>query len=246
MNDAVITFDVDWAPDFAIRETAEILIKSHTKSTWFVTHNSEAVQELLEQPHLFELGVHPNFMPGTTQGNSYNEIMRHVMDIVPGAKAARTHGMFYSAAISRMFAVDFGLETDSSIYLRECPHITPHLAYYGNRTLLRMPYFWTEDGEMSKPESSFVLKDSTLLLPGLKVFGFHPIHIFLNSSSDHAYNCLKQAYDIRHCTKKDACAYVNNECNGASSLLKQLIMANPNPKGFRTISEIADQWRAKK
>ena len=126
MNDIVITFDVDWAPDFVISSVAEMLLKSGTKATWFVTHDSEAIRKLAGHSDLFEFGVHPNFMPGTTQGNNYHEVMSYLMNIAPNAKAVRTHGMFYSAAISRMFAVDFGLEIDSSTFLGEMPHIIPY------------------------------------------------------------------------------------------------------------------------
>ena len=149
INDVVITFDVDWAPDFAIDKTADILIENQLKATWFLTHDSKAVRRLFEHRDLFELGVHPNFMPGSTQGCSYHNIMSYLMNIVPNAKVVRTHAMFYSASLSRMFALDFGLETDSSIFLAEVPHIIPYEVFYGDKTFIRMPYWWSDDGEIN-------------------------------------------------------------------------------------------------
>ena len=244
MNDIVITFDVDWAPDFVIANTAEMLIKSGSKATWFVTHDSEAIRNLAGHPNLFELGIHPNFMTGTTQGNNYHEVMSYLMNIVPRAKAVRTHGMFYSAAISRMFAVDFGLEVDSSTFLGEMPHIIPYEVFYGDRTLLRMPYFWSDDGEMSiKPCSSFQLRDRRFDTPGLKILCFHPIHVYLNSGNMDNYNKLKSTRDIRNCLQHEMDSFINRGI-GASSLLKEIIASNSNPGGFKTLSEIASQWRS--
>ena len=243
MNEVVITLDVDWANDFAITKTADILIENQTKATWFITHNSEAVQRLFEYPDLFEIGVHPNFMPSTTQGNDYREVMRYLMTIVPSAKTVRTHGMFYSAAISQMFAVDFGLEVDSSIFLGEMPHITPHEVVYGDRVLLRIPYLWSDDGEMSiKRHPSFSLRDKNFDVPGLKILCFHPIHISLNSSNINNYDSLKSRYDISQCTEKEAEPFVNKGIV-SNSLLREIIKSNPQSDGFKTISEIAELWR---
>lgn len=243
INDVVITFDTDWAPDFAITKTADILIENRAKATWFITHNSKAIQRLFQHPDLFEIGVHPNFMPGTTQGNDYREVMNYVMNIAPKAKAVRTHGMFYSANISRMFAVDFGLEVDSSIFLAEMPHIIPYEVFYGGRVLLRLPYFWSDDGEMSiKRCPFFSLRDKNFGVPGLKILCFHPIHIFLNSKDMSNYNNLKSRCDIKHCTEEEAEPYIN-QGTGSGLLLMEIIRSNHNPGGFKTLLEIAALWR---
>ena len=70
MTDAAeiaLTFDIDWAPDWAIDLTAGILREREVRATWFVTHESPAVDRLREDSELFELGIHPNFLPGSTQ-----------------------------------------------------------------------------------------------------------------------------------------------------------------------------------
>jgi len=243
MNDIVLTFDIDWAPDFAITKAADILIENQAKATWFVTHNSEAVERLFDYPDLFEIGIHPNFMPGSTQGADEHEVMQYLLRIVSGARSVRTHGMVYSAAISRMFAIDFGLEIDSSIFLGEMPHIIPYEVFYGEKVLLRLPYFWSDDGEMSiKLRPSFSLNDKTFGVPGLKILCFHPIHIFLNSSNISNYNNLKSRCDISHCTEQEAEPFVNRG-SGASSLLREIIRSSPNPGGFKTLSEVAELWK---
>lgn len=243
INDIVITFDTDWAPDFAIDKTADILLENQVKATWFVTHDSKAIRRLFEHSDLFELGVHPNFMPGSTQGRSHRDVMNYLMNIVPNAKAVRTHAMFYSASLSRMFALDFGLETDSSIFLGEMPHIIPYEVFYGDKTFIRMPYFWSDDGEMSiKQSPSFKFRSENYNMPGLKILDFHPIHVFLNSEQMDNYNLLKAKYDVKDCTAGEVEPFINNG-KGSGTLLREIIRENPNPDGFKTISEIAEEWR---
>jgi hypothetical protein len=243
INDVVITLDTDWAPDFAIRKTADILIENQVKATWFLTHDSKAIRTLFEHRDLFELGIHPNFMPGSTQGDSYNDIMNYLMNIVPKAKAVRTHAMFYSASLSRMFAFDYGLETDSSIFLAEMPHITPYEVFYGDKKLIRMPYFWSDDGEMSIMQSpSFEFNIKKYERPGLKILDFHPIHVFLNSENIGNYSLLKTKVDFKDCTAESIKSFIHHG-NGAGSLLREIIKNNPNPERFRTIAEIADEWK---
>ena len=48
---AVITLDIDWAPDYAIDFAAGLLIEAQVRATWFVTHDSPAVERLRQHPH---------------------------------------------------------------------------------------------------------------------------------------------------------------------------------------------------
>ena len=88
-----ITLDVDWAPDHAIDAVAGHLIERDVRATWFVTHASPAIDRLRDRPDLFELGIHPNFAPGSTQGETPDAVLDHCMAIVPealGANPSRT------------------------------------------------------------------------------------------------------------------------------------------------------------
>jgi hypothetical protein len=243
MDDIAISFDIDWAPDFAITTVCDMLVQNGVKATWFVTHDSDGVRRLFEHADLFEIGVHPNFMPDSSQGSGHQDVMRHVMRIVPGAQTVRTHAMFYSAPLSKMFALEFGLKYDSSIFLSRMANIAPHEICYESATLIRLPYFWSDDGEMSIMKSPSFAFDARYRAPGLKILDFHPIHVFLNSGSMDNYNALKSSAAIRSCTAKEAKPFVH-EGRGSASLLRDIIMAKPNPKGFRTISELAEEWAA--
>ena len=78
MNNYALTFDVDWAPDFVIETVSDILISRSVKCTWFVTNHSPAVEKLFFQKDLFELGLHPNFLPGSTHGATEKDVMQHM------------------------------------------------------------------------------------------------------------------------------------------------------------------------
>lgn len=233
-----LSFDIDWAPDFVIDFTAQILVRNNIKATWFITHKSEAVERLFKYPELFDLGVHPNFLEHSTQGRNKSEIMNFVMNIVPDAKTVRTHGMYYSAEISKLFAQKYGLKFDSSIYLKEMPDIRPQNIYYEDNLLIRLPYFWEESGEMMNPKPSFNI-GQRLDYSGLKIFDFHPIHIFLNSKSMKNYNNLKKSFDLNVCLEKDIQPFVNKGL-GARTLLLDLI----EQVGFDidNIARIGDSW----
>ena len=76
VNDYLITVDIDWAPDSAISKTINYLIDNEVRATWFITHASPEVERLKEYPHLFELGVHPNFRNVKLESSKINSIMR--------------------------------------------------------------------------------------------------------------------------------------------------------------------------
>jgi hypothetical protein len=242
MDEIAITLDVDWAPDFIIDAVSESLRAGGTKATWFVTHDSPAIRRLFDHRDSFEIGIHPNFMAGSSQGATYREVLDHLMRIVPRAKSVRTHGMVYSAEISRIFAVEYGIENDSSIFLGQMAGIVPQEVHYGERLLLRMPYYWSDDAEMSiKKKIDFSLSDKGFEDPGLKVLCFHPIHIYLNSADMNNYNELKGKVSVKDCPESTASAFVN-QGEGAGTFLRAVIEGYGN-RGFRTLSEIGMQWR---
>ena len=96
---AAVTFDIDWAPDCAIDFAANLLAERGVKSTWFVTHLSPAVERLRSCPDLFELGIHPNFMPKSSHGVEPEQVLKTCMEFVPEAVSVRTHGLLQSGSL---------------------------------------------------------------------------------------------------------------------------------------------------
>ena len=191
MQDPVVTLDIDWAPDFMIEEIATLLRRHEVRATWFVTHASPAIDALARTPELFELGLHPNFLPGSTHGTTHDEVWRHITGIVPDARALRTHGLYQSSPLLAAAAARWGVEVDVSLFLPRAAHLQPHRLRRGPATLVRLPYFWEDDDEMFEPAPAWTLRDPRLCVDGLRIFDFHPVHLALNTTDYDHYVRLK-------------------------------------------------------
>ncbi len=190
-NDVLITLDVDWAPDCAIEAVARQLADRGVRSTWLVTHRSPALTALAAQPELFELGVHPNFLPGSSHGDDPSAVLAHCMDLVPTARCLRTHGLVQSTRLLETVLRETPLRVDLSLMLPRATHLAPVAYPWAGQTLWRLPFLWEDDFEMQRPDP---LWDAVAVLglgPGLKIINFHPIHIALNSPSMERYETLK-------------------------------------------------------
>ncbi|MDD5053433.1 MAG: hypothetical protein PHO27_11930 [Sulfuricurvum sp.] len=234
MGDIAITFDVDWAPDFAIDYAASLIDYYGITTTWFMTHRSP-VCEKLASTKFVEVGIHPNFLQGTTQGKNPFQIMKNLMDIFPEAKSVRTHAMVYSAQIAQLFAM-LGFAVDSSIYLGGMKNIKPLLARYSsiNKQIVKIPYYWSDDGEVSQ---NLGWKDISKA-PGLKVLCFHPLHIFLNTDCWDTYLNYKNNFP-KGGDFKDAEEFINRDKFGAKDYLVQMSSYLGKTK---TLSEIKEEF----
>src|SRR4051812_39287991 len=141
-KDFVITIDVDWAPDFAIDFTSQLLIKNNVRATWFVTHESPAVERLRSHLELFELGIHPNLLPGSTHGANEDEVLSHLQRLVPNAACMRTHGLYQSSSFLIKANTKFGIKADLSLLLPRAANLVPHKIKWSGANLWRFPYFW--------------------------------------------------------------------------------------------------------
>lgn len=186
-----VTLDIDWAPDFAIDFVADQLIRFHIPATWFVTHNSPAVERLRSHSELFELGIHPNFEPGSTHGQNTPEILSHCQQLVPDAKCVRMHGLMQSTRLLESILAQTELTVDCTLFLPRTPAVRPVNYRLRGRTLTQIPFVWQDDFEMEAELPDWQPESVLEIGSGLKVFNFHPMHIFLNSPDPLAYCDLK-------------------------------------------------------
>jgi hypothetical protein len=189
INRSLITLDVDWAPDFAIEAVAKTLIDGRVKATWFVTHLSPAIENLRNFPELFELGIHPNFLPESTHGNTPRQVLEHLQAIVPEAVSVRTHSLVQSGPLLQMI-IESNLKTDVSLFLPGMEYIQPFEFHLKGKNLFRIPYFWSDDYEMGQISPCWQLSPLKQV-KGLKVMNFHPINIYLNVTNPEIYTDLK-------------------------------------------------------
>jgi peptidoglycan/xylan/chitin deacetylase (PgdA/CDA1 family) len=192
-RELVLTFDVDWAPDSVIDAVADTLTAAGVRATWFVTHRSPAVDRLARQPDLFELGIHPNLLPGSTHGETPEAVFRHCAELVPAARSMRTHSLVQSTPLLSYVASSTPLELDSSTYLPHATHVVPLVHRHGDRAIVRVPFVWEDDLEMASDSPCWDLGGLLATGPGLKVVDLHPIHVYLDAPDLGAYHALRHA-----------------------------------------------------
>lgn len=185
-----LTFDIDWAHDSVLNDTIDLVEASDVAATWFVTHDTPVLDRLRANPK-FELGIHPNFnflLEGNHRnGRNAREVIESLLAIVPEATCVRSHSMTQSSRLIEMFKTA-GLTHDCNQFIPAQTGIAIRPWKLWN-DLIGVPYYWEDDvhcmyglhGRMS----------AFLALSGLKVFAFHPIHVFLNTESLSRYESLR-------------------------------------------------------
>lgn len=235
-----VTFDVDWAPDWAIAICADLCRKRGVPATFFATHASPAMDELRRDP-LFEVGIHPNFLNGSSHGKTFGEVIEFCLALVPEARAMRSHDLFGCSSLFAMIATRYGqIGTDSSLFLPGCKSCEPVVNYHGDpvRALVRVPFSFADNVAARSPGWSWDREPS--LTGGLMVFDFHPALIALNLGAPGAYMQLKAATGSRPLDKasRDDFAPFVNPGPGARTYLQHLL-ERLAPSDCATISAFA-------
>lgn len=183
----VLTSDVDWASDDCIAALAEHAANLDIRPTFFATHSSALLTQLGEDERA-ELGVHPNFAPGSTHGNDVESIVDHVFRLFPNARSSRSHQFADSTPISNALRRR-GILYDSNLCLYFQDGIS---AMRHSSGIIRVPVFWEEDVHFSWPQSTWDLDDyyDLFLTSGIKVINVHPIHFALNTPDAAFYQSL--------------------------------------------------------
>lgn len=189
---SALTFDIDWAHDEILSDTIELVGKYGVPATWFVTHDTPLLT-MLRKSKDFEVGLHPNFnflLNGdNSAGNSAKHVMEFLIEVVPEAKSVRSHSMTQSSHLLDVFG-DLGLTHDVNQFVpyRHGSPLRPWLSWNG---ICRVPYCWEDDVHVL-----YSARGVRQLSPkqiasrsggGLKVFDFHPIHVFLNTENLYRY-----------------------------------------------------------
>ena len=242
-NEIVLTLDVDWAPDFMIDAAMQILIDHNVRATWFITHESPAVERLKQNADLFEVGIHPNFLPGSSHGDSVESVLRHCLAMAPQATSVRTHALFQSTPLMNYILQQTHIQTDASLFLPHTPFLRPLDYRVGGRTLVRVPFYWADDFEMERAEPCWHL-DQIEKVDGLKVFDFHPVHTYLNSRSLESYVLLKRGTmklnELRQAVSDD----LVNTGDGARTLFVEIVQHLSNSRESFRICDMDKQHRA--
>lgn len=229
MVDLYLTVDVDWAPDWAISELSDYLFEKQIPSTWFLTHRSPAVDKLRAYPELFELGIHPNFLPGSTHGNNPKDVLAHCMGLAPNATSMRSHALASSTHIFQAVRKHTPIDLDVSIYMRgkSCTRsdITTLPLSDGNE-LTRVPYSWEDDLEFFAPNPMWDAPTffQQHMHDDFLIVDVHPIHFSLNSSTIDRYHELKTVNaNLINIRREEAVSYMSANHVGTQNFLQSLV-----------------------
>lgn len=182
MQELVLTLDVDWAPDFMLDFVIDVLAVRMIKSTWFMTHPSPAIERLRRLPELFELGIHPNFRPGSSHGATPEEILKHCLGLVPEAESMRTHSLVQSSTMLDAVLRLTPIKVDVTHFLPRHPNLRPFEFRSRGRGLWRVPFNWQDDYELYEGAPCWDLQSILRWGPGLTVLNFHPCLIYMNAN----------------------------------------------------------------
>lgn len=224
-GNVVITFDVDWVPAYITEFIADILARSGTKATWFATHPCPSLARLRARADLFELGIHPNFRPNSSHGKTVAEVLDYARKLVPEGRTMRAHGLLQSISLFDDIMRQTEVIADVTTYMPHLPELVPAEIWRAGRVMLRIPTYWQDELEMTRPNPVW---DADRLVgagtgSGVKVFNFHPIHVYVNRQDDGFFHDLiKEVKDLPNADKAIVDRYVRRGGEGPLGLLEGL------------------------
>lgn len=182
-----LSIDIDWAHDAILQYTIDILSRYAIPVTWFATHDTEILKQISDNTN-FEIGIHPNFNNLLNQADNSlcpRKVMDQMCSFVPNAKITRSHSLTQNSYLLDLFA-SYNINYESNLFIPSYSKISLKPWRHWNG-LTRLPYLWEDDVScVLDSQQTLGIKD-TLKLPGLKIFDFHPIHIYLNTETLERY-----------------------------------------------------------
>ena len=216
-----LTIDMDWAHDEVIEDTLHIINSHGASSTWFVTHKSSLLNQMENNDNI-ELGIHPNFnkiLDGSNYHNNTNssKIIEDALKLVRNCKSIRSHSLTQSEKLLDEFQ-SFGLTHICNLYIPLSANIElKPFNLWDNITIV--PHSWQDNVQLRLYNK--LLKIDSINNVNLKVFNFHPIHIYLNTENLVRYENTRHL----HNNPKELIRYRYNGF-GIRSLLLELMKNN--------------------
>ena len=102
------TSDIDWASEEVLQTFFQNIPLEEIKLTTFVTHQSDIIENLY-QNKLLERGIHPNFLPDSSHGNSFWEVIETCKTFAPEAVCSRSHRLFEVTDTAHLLKNEYGI-----------------------------------------------------------------------------------------------------------------------------------------
>ncbi|MCK5777536.1 MAG: hypothetical protein KAH11_02020 [Rhodospirillales bacterium] len=244
---AALTFDVDWAPDWAIDDVTTLLRKHATPATFMVTHQSPVLEDLRRDKDL-ELGIHPNFLQNSDHGDTYAEVLDACLELVPDASSVRTHCLYNSSILMQFIGREYPqIEIDSSVYLPDNANIFPASIEIGRsgRKITCLPFAFADAGFANRPDFSW--SEDIGPFQGIEIYTFHPMNLALNMNEPTRFSALKEHLGERRLwtTTREEAARFRADGDGAWTYLESLLKSK-RISAFATLTGLLEQWRSRK
>lgn len=234
----VLTSDVDWASEYCVGDFLDCVIPFGIRPTVFMTHRSPLLEECLAQ-ELIEVGLHPNFLPGSDHGRDVKSVIEHMFRLVPNAVSFRSHAYVDSTEIS-LALVEKGIKYDSNLCLYLQPNLKPLWHWLGT---LRFPVFWEDDVHSFNGKGwDFSEFKETFFSPGLKILNVHPFMFAVNVPTYDYYQKRKE--QGKHLTEKRAKSLRFKGPGERTFLLELLAAVRDRGYAFQALGDLYRQCRA--
>ena len=157
------------------------------EGTLFVTHDSPILDEIRQMEHV-ELGVHPNFLPGSSHGSTPESVMAHMQKLVPEATGVRAHCLVRGTPFLQLYN-RLGYTHDASDLYDGVDNLKPFLSWTG---VWRIPIWWEDDVFLQRHPRAPIPTRLTECTPSeTRVINIHPVLHALNASDVAGYAALK-------------------------------------------------------
>lgn len=214
LDSVILTCDVDWAPDYAVKSVINLINKYGFKINIFATHKSDV---LLQEHGNVNVGLHPDFTR-PSQKDWFDKKISDLKSIYANSKGMRSHRNFFGQNIADL-AHKAGLKYDVSSFLWNQSFCQAHIDYNG---MVRFSYFW-EDGihlDLGKP---FEISTINLETPGLKILNIHPILFYLNSATEEHRRGVTSRYTNLSVAPEDEIDKDINRKYGIQNFYKEIL-----------------------
>lgn len=206
-----LTFDVDWAPDFVVDHVLEILYEYRFNATFFATHSTKIFNNLKN----VEIGIHPYI----TNFSEAQKDVCYLKQLYPEAISLRAHSLTDSGMLNRILN-NCGIKIKSN-YLLYAQKDIKILKMPYQFDLYEAPIFFIDGSYLliNRVDNKFTINSLGLHFPGIKIFNFHPIHIFLNTEDYSRYEDAKKYINDRNRIK----SFINNNSAGIKDMFLSLL-----------------------
>ena len=186
-----LTADADWASEYCMQDFTELTESFGIRPTIFATHESNVIRQSLTRGQV-EVGLHPNFYPGTTHAEDHNDtegVIDHVLGLYPEAETFRCHRFHDSTPIA-LAMMKRKIRYDSNLCCYLQAGLFPLRQGFGS---MRFPVFWEDDVHWCNNPGDWHAGSylDHFFTPGLKILNVHPFMVTSNCTSGEHYDRIK-------------------------------------------------------